>query len=321
MSGNDDNKRAIFSKVLSGLKIPNTICLAYIISVVITGDSANPLSTTKISLTFGLVIAFFALGKLLRKAAAYVRARKVVKADFVAHYKFAFDQFFADLAQRLFYREFTSVGFIQWATKGKFDVNVHCHENQAHRMRLYNGKICPRNLCHFGPVKYLASFPQLFLDRIPRRARKIRRVYLGPNRTVSRKGEWTCPGRLIGWTAKDITCEFDRSEWDQIKKDYKGNPLILFAYVCLQNWFLNLLFPIYTKVFIRLRETNEQPSASVIRVYGEFRKGFQPEEIIRAKKSWLSIPVCQAWEAQGVRPPMCDYHKNVSARLHALKSA
>jgi len=308
------------NKVLSAIKIPNTICLAYLISLLVTGKPDDPLGNSKIYLTCGLVVLLFALGKLLRKALAYLRQRKGIR-DFVQHYKFALDEFFRDLAERLSYPELTAVDFIQWATKGRFDVNVQCHENQAHRMRLYNGKICPRSLCHFGPVEYLGRFPQLFLDRIPRRARKIRCVYLGGNRTLSRKGKWPHPGRLIGWTAKDITCEFDRSEWDRTKKDYKGKPLILFAYVCLQNWFPNLLFPVYTKVFVRLRETNQQPDASVIRVYGEFRKGFQPQEIVRVKKSWLSIPVCQAWEAQSVRPSVCEYHKDAPARLHALKSA
>lgn len=320
MNGNNDDKRTIFSKVLSGLKIPNTFCLAYLITLLATGKSADPLGRNKIYLTCGVVLLLFALGKVLRKAAAYVRARKVVK-DFVEHYKFAFDEFFTDFVERHVYPEVTATDFIQWATKGRFDVNVQCHENQAHRMRLYNGRICPRNLCHFGPVEYLERFPRLLADRLPRRARKSRRIYLGPNRTLRRKGKWPRPGRLIGWTAKDITCEFDRSEWDQIKKDYKGKPLILFTYVCLQNWFANLLFPIYTKVFVHLRRTKQQHSASGIRVYGEFRKGFQPDEIVRAKKSWLSIPVCQAWEAQGVRPPICDYHKNAPVRLHALKSA
>ena len=322
MNGNNDDNRKVLSKVLTALKptalkLPNTICLAYLIIVVITGGSANPLSRPRISLTFGLVIAFLALGKLLRKTAAYVRDRKVVK-DFIEHYKFAIDQFFTNFMERHVYPEFTGLDFIQWATKGRFDVNVQCHENQARRIRRYNGKICPRNLCHFGPVECLWRIPRLLADRIPRRARKIKRVYLGPNRTLRQKGTWPRPGRLIGWTAKDITCEFDRSELNRIKTHYRGKPLILFAYVCLQNWFANLLFPVYTKVFVHLRPTNQQHSASVIRVYGEFRTGFQPDEIVRHKKSWLSIPVCQAWEAQGVRPPICDYRNNAPVRLHAL---
>lgn len=309
MASNKNNKNNFskISKLAKTLKIsPPILFLLYLIAYIAEFNIPGFNNVFKSSF-FLISIFFISFCMLLIEI-----VKKIVPKHTINDIKNDFDKIFAYWIRGKLYPKFSSINFIQWVTKGRFAVKIECRETINMRIRNFNSDKCKRVTCHFGPNNNSNTLPRLYAKTLPRRARKKRHVRIAPHEFAKTNKRFSCPGELIGWTSQGITYEINKSEWDSVVLSCSAHLPKIYLFLHIGWW----VIPIYARISIKPKEVKRDGKIS--RIFGEFTEQFQPDLINRNLKRWLSIPVCYAWEAQGTKPPFCNYDNNAPKRLKVL---
>lgn len=201
---------------------------------------------------------------------------------------------------------------VGWLTKGRIDANVSCHQSKNRRIRKFKGMRCRRETCRFCLRK--EQIPKLFLRIIPRRAKSVKQIRLSAYELLMKEGELSPEAIFEQWDSLGITIRMDSRDWGRLQKSlkevYKVVPHILTAYIPVR-------FPKEARIRVEPLRTHPLRDGSTI-IFGKFADKFEPIKIRRDQKKWLSIPMCQAWEAQGKRPNQCEYIRTAPDRLKVL---